>query len=491
MEIAKSYYRVKAAFDQLLLGQSLRAKAARGGAWVGGASIAEQAGRFARNMILTRLLAPNAFGAMAIVMSSSAIVGTLIDVGQKAAVVQNPRGAEKAYLDAAWWMGMGRAVATYIVIFAMAPWVARFYGNSELSVLLQVTLLGTLFEGAMSPRSILPQKELKFGRWAAISNGGAICGVILTVILSFALRSVWALAIGFCSENAFRCLFSYILCPGLPSLGWDRHAARDLLKFSRGIFGLSFMTLILGRMDIFVLGKLYSSTALGLYTMAVFLVQTPSSFITNALGQTLLPAFSHVQMDRERINRILLEVTSWLILLGLPLVVVIWLCGPSLLRVLYGARYVAAGAPLAVASAVVFITILNAVITCTLVGMGRPALHRLAVAASAATMLVAIYPACKLLGVVGGQVAALAAIVVSYVLQVILMCKLTGLDVLRYGKAFAPAVLASFGLLCVGLGARFFGFATRPLANIALAASACVVAYALCLPAYLKIKEVA
>jgi len=491
MDIARTFERVRGTVDRSLLGDGLRAKAARGGAWVGGASVAEQASRFARNMILARLLAPNAFGAMAIVMSSSAIVGTLIDVGQKAAVVQNPRGAEKAYLNAAWWMGMGRATLTYLAIFAIAPWVAKFYGNAELTALLRVTLLGTLFDGAMSPRSILPQKEMKFGRWAAISNGGALCGVALTVILSFALRNVWALAIGFCSENTFRCLLSYILCPGLPSLGWDHHAARDLLKFSRGILGLSFMTLIIGRTDIFVLGKLYSPTSLGLYTMAVFLVQTPSTFITNALGQTLLPAFSHVQGDRDRINRILLEVTSWLIMLGLPVVVVIWLCGPSLLRVLYGARYVAAAGPLAVAAAVVFITILNAVITCTLVGIGRPALHRLAVGASAVVMLIAIYPACKWLGVVGGQVAALVAIVTSYILQVLYMRRLTGLDAPRYGRAFVPALLVSLGLLGVGLGARVLGLATRPLANIALGAAACFIAYALCLPAYLKIREAA
>ena len=256
MDFARTCVRAKVAVDRSLLGESLRAKATRGGAWVGGASVAEQASRFARNMILARLLMPSAFGAMAIVMSSSAIVGTLIDVGQKAAVVQNPRGAEKAYLNAAWWMGIGRALAVYVVIFVMAPWVSRFYGIPGLSALLRVALLSTLLEGAMSPRSILPQKEMKFGRWAAISNGGAICGVVLTVILSFILRNVWALAIGFCTENAFRCLLSYILCPGLPSLGLDRRAARDLLKFSKGIFGLSFLTLTLSRTDIFVLGKL-------------------------------------------------------------------------------------------------------------------------------------------------------------------------------------------------------------------------------------------
>ena len=489
MNLMRSYGRVKVVIGGLLLSDGLRAKAMRGATWLGGGSVAEQAFRFARNMLLTRLLAPSAFGAMAIVMSSSAIVGALTEVGVKQAVVQNPRGAEKAYLNAGWWLGLGRALSTYLIIFAMAPWVAHFYGIADLSALLRVTLLGSLFDGAMSPRSILAQKEMKFGRWMAISNGGGICGVILTVALSFFLRDVWALAIGFGSENAFRCLLSYILYPGLPSLGWEHHAIRDLYRFSKQAFGLSFLNLIFSRTDIFVLGKLYSTTALGLYTMGVALVLTPSSFLTNMFAQTLFPAFSHVQENKERLNRILIEVTSWLILLGLPGVVVIYLCGYSLLSVVYGARYVAAAGPLAVAATVVFFNVLNAAITCVFTAVGRPGLHRRAVAASAVVMLIAIYPCCKLLGVVGGQVAALLAIIVSYFLQVVRMRALTGLDLPRYAKAFAPAALVSAGILVAGLGARFLGLATKPVANIALGAGACLIGYALCVPAFIRIKQ--
>ena len=490
MELAKVYQRGREAFDRLLLSGTLRAKATRGAMFLGGGSIAEQASRFGRNMLLTRLLAPSAFGVMAIVMSSSAIVGALTEMGQRAAVIQNPRGGEKAYLDAGWWMGMGRSIATYGIIFFMAPWVAHFYGNLELSALLRVTLLDVLFDGAMSPRSILLQKEMRFGRWMAISNVGAICGVVLTVLLSFVLRDVWALAIGYCSEKVFRCLLSYILCPGLPSFGWDRHAVRDLYKFSRAAFGLSFLNLVFSRTDIFVLGKLYSATELGLYTMSVALVQTPSIFIASMLAQTLFPAVAHVQGDKRRLNNIIVEVTSWLILLGLPSVVVIYLCGRSLLLVVYGVRYVAGAAPLSVAAIVVFLNVLNVVITCVFSGLGRPELHRRAVAASALIMLIVIYPACKLLGVVGGQVSALLAVSVSYLLQVIRTRAITGLDLLRYGRTFWRALLVSGGLLGVGLGAHFFGLATRPLANIALSAGACIIAYALCVPAFLKIKQI-
>ena len=179
----------------MLKGEALRAKAIRGGVWLGAGSVAEQGSRFVRNMILTRILAPSAFGAMAIVMSSSAIVGALTEVGVRQAVIQHRRGQEKEYLDAGWWLGLGRALITYLIIFAMAPLVARFYGLADLSALLRVTLLGTLFDGAMSPRSALAQKDLKFGRWMVISNGGGICGVALTIVLSFTMHNVWALAI--------------------------------------------------------------------------------------------------------------------------------------------------------------------------------------------------------------------------------------------------------------------------------------------------------
>lgn len=478
-----------AGIKQLLGGDSLRARAVKGGAWLGTGSVAEQVTRFARNMILTRLLAPGAFGAMAIVLSTSALVASLSDVGIGPAVIQNARGGEDSYLNAAWWMGFGRAVCIYVMVFAAAPWVAHFYGIANLSLLLRVTLLGTLLDGMISPRAKLAQKEMKFERVAAFSNGGAICGVILTIILSFALRNVWALAIGFCGENAFRCIFSYIVCPGLPSLKWDSAAFRELMMFSKGMLGLSFLNLIFTRSDVFVLGKLFSPAQLGIYTMGVYLIQTPCGFLINMLSQTLLPALSHVQGDRERVNRILAEVTSWMILLGLPAVAMIWLCGPSLLTVIYGSRYAAAAGALAVAAGVAFLNTLNSIITTQFYAAGRPALHRRAVAASAVTMLITIYPACKYLGLMGGQVAALIAITASYLLQVVRAHDIMGLRLPQYGKAFGPAILVSAGVVVLGSGARFFGLAASHLASIAIAFSLCIIAYVLCVPVFMRIRE--
>ena len=491
MDFEKIYGRVRTAASQTLLGEGLRARAARGGAWLGSGSLAEQVTRFARNMLLARLLAPSAFGAMAIVLSSASLISSFSDVGVLPAIIQNPHGAKRSYLDVAWWLGLARAMFMYAIVFAAAPWVAHFYGNQDLTALLRVALLGLVLDGMLSPRSKLAQKEMKFGRWAFISNGGGICGVSLSIALSFVLRDVWALAIGYCSENAFRCLFSYIAYPGLPSIEMDKHALRDLLRFSKGMIGLSFLNLLFARTDIFVLAKLHSAATLGVYALAVNLVQTPAAFLINMLGQTLLPALSHVQSDMERMNRIVSEVTFWATLLGLPAVTMVWLCRSSLLTVFYGHRYGVADAAVALglAAGVAFLNTLNSLITDLFFAIGEPGLHRRAVAASAIIMVLAIYPACKYLGLPGGQVSALIAITTSYILQLARSHNITGLNIFRYGKSFITAVLVSGGILLAGMGAHLLRLGTKPSANIAIAAGACILAYVYCVPLCMRMRK--
>jgi O-antigen/teichoic acid export membrane protein len=220
--------------------------------------------------------------------------------------------------------------------------------------------------------------------------------------------------------------------------------------------------------------------------MAVSLVTTPLGFLTGILSQALVPALASIQDDTERLNRVLLEVTSWFVFLGLPGTVTICLCAPHLLQVAYGSRYLAAAGPLSLATAAVFITVLHAVTTCLLFAKGRPALHRQAVAATAVTMVVAIYPACRYLGPIGGQVAALVAAAVGYLFQLERVHSLTDLKVAAYRHAFVTPMFGTAALLGVVLACRRFGFATGSVAYVALCVGSCLVVYAVSAPAFLR-----
>lgn len=473
----------------MLAGEGLKAKVFCGSAWFGSGMFVEQAARFGRNMLLARLLAPSAFGTMAIVVSATSIIHTVMDIGVRDAVIQNPRGKEDEYVNAAWWMSFGRALSFWAVLCALAPWIAKFYGNPELSPLFRVCAVALIFDGAMSSKVLVAIKELRFQKAAIISHGGGILGVLFTIGLSCFVRDVWALVIGYAAESAARCVLSFLTCPFLPKLKWNRAATRDLWKFSRRMLGLSFLNLIFARTDIFVLAKLNSAAELGLYTMAVYLVQTPASFVMNLMGQTIKPAFAHVQDDRARINRILVQVTSAIVLVGLPALVFAFFCGRSLLTLAYGARYGTAAGPFVVASAVALLNLLNGQITSIFFATGRPHLHRLCVIVMAGTMVVTIYPLVHQFGIIGGQFACLVAIIVGFLFQLHGVHRLTGLNLVSYGSVFLVAAAVSLSSVAVCLGVRYFLALQRPLPNVLFGAAGCVLAYGFAAMVFWRSKE--
>jgi lipopolysaccharide exporter len=481
--------RMKRSFQHVREGGSLKAKVFRGGIWMGAGSFSEQLTRFARNIILTRLLAPEAFGTMAVVLSAGSVIQMITDIGVKEAIIQNPRGSEKHYLSAAWWLASFRALSIYACIFLLAPLISKFYGNHELVPLLRVVALGVILEGTLSSKAYVAIKNMSFKKWAVINHGGGICGVLITLILSLFIRDVWALVLGNVAESGMKWIFSYVLCPYFPSFSWDREAARDLLRFSRGLFGLSFLNLIFSRADVFVLAKLFSPAALGLYVMAIYLVQTPAGFLMNLLGQTLLPTFSKVQGDKDRENRILLQVTSFLVQLGVPALMFMILCSRSLLALFYGGRYAAAGVPLIFASCVVFINILNGQITTVFYGRGVPQLHRRAVAIMAVLMVILVYPFSKWFGLVGGQLACLLAVLTGYAFQILRLRKLTEISLLQYTKPFISGAMLSLFVLAIWVVTRSFPLLSRPAASIFLAALGCLFAYAFWAAALLRKRE--
>ena len=287
-------------------------------------------------------------------MSASSAIHTITDIGIKEALIQNPRGSEEHYMGAAWWLALGRAVTLAFLVCLIAPWMASFYGNSEITPLLRVATLSVILDGAFSSRAYIAMKEMKFSRWAAINHGGGIIGIVITVVLSFFIRDVWALVLGLCCESAARCVLSFVICPYLPLLNWNTAAIRDLLRFSKGLFGLAFLNLIFARTDIFVLAKLYPAAQLGVYSMALYLAQTPVSYLMNLLGQTMLPTFSHIQGDESKLGEFSYKYRP-LSFSSDPALVFVIFCGHSLLMIVYGPGMVRRAQALIVTCAVALV----------------------------------------------------------------------------------------------------------------------------------------
>ncbi|HEV7967672.1 MAG TPA: oligosaccharide flippase family protein [Candidatus Acidoferrales bacterium] len=479
MKASETYRKIKRYVESVTGGSGLKAQVFSGGAWLGAGSVSEQSFRLLRNIILARLLAPSAFGMMAIVLSAATFLQSLAEIGVKESLIQNPRGSEPHYVNAAWWMALGRAVSIYAVLFTAAPWIARFYGNHELVQLLRVANLSIVLEGAISSRAYVAMKEMKFHRWATAWHGGAILGIVTTITLAFFVRSVWALVIGTCAESLGRCVMSYIVCPHLPGLKMNFAAARDLMKFSRGLFGLSALMFIFMRADIFVLGKLISATALGYYALGIAVAQTPGSFVLNFICQIFLPALSHVRDDPARTRRVILKVTEVVILLGMPAIVFSCFWGRPLLTLTYGPAYAVAAGPLILASCAALVNIVNGLITLAIYAAGVPQLHRRCVAAMAIGMIILVYPLSKWLGPIGAQLASVISITIGFLLQLDYVRHLVRIKLSDYGAILGRGALISASVVVIFIVTRPIVNMTHPFLTIGLGISSCLVAYAL------------
>jgi len=460
-------------------GNGLTAHIFRGGAWLGVGSACEQFLRLGRNVVLTRVLLPEAFGVMAIIYSTSYVVDSFAQIGVKEAIIQNPHGNESGYVNSAWWLSFLRGLVIYAIMCALASWVANFYRHPELTALMRTALLGIVFTGAQSPMAYVALKEMKFKKWMIIQSSGGLLGSLFVVGLALTIHSVWALAVGYAVENFLRCIVSFIVCPFRPRVEVDKAAIRGLLTFSRGVFGLSFLYLLFSRTDVFVLGKILPASALGIYTMAVYLVQVPTSFIVSVLTQTLMPSFAQIQDDRLRINAIVSRATATLLICGMPVLVFVVLAGRVMLLVFYGSQYVTASSTLVVAAFVGLINIVNSVITVVFYAVGSPQFHRRCLLVMATLMLILIYPAVKQFGVLGGQGAALVAIIAGFASQLVRIERITKLDLLQYSRFLPGTVAACCGALVVAASARYFFPSDNPVATVSIGIAATVAALVL------------
>ncbi|HAK97047.1 MAG TPA: hypothetical protein DCM87_19160 [Planctomycetes bacterium] len=462
---------------ELIDGSHLKARIARGGTWLAVGSGVEEMLRLARNMILTRLIVPEAFGIVATVLAVNALMEAFTQIGLREAIVQHPEARSRTYLNGAWWLAVTRGLLLYAAGFFLAPLVAAFYEKPQIVDMLRLVFLTLIFNSAISPRAYIMVKEMRFKLVVAIYQLGAAIGVVAAILLAvFAFANAYTLILGFLAESLAVCVLSHIVCPFRPGFEFTREHARALFTYVRGIFGLPILTFIFLRADIFVLGKVVPDALLGFYSMAVHLAQMADVFIAKLLNPVLLAAFAEIQSDNGRINRLILRFTSLLALAGVPAMAFAALYGGTLLGLLYGPGYDSVAAAFAIAFVAYMLKGIATPANNFFFGTGRPRDFRFYVAVRAAVVAAIMYPFAARWHDVGAAAAVATALVIAFALQIKRMHRLTGLRARAYLSVFRVPLCASSVVAAVWALSRMWSL--PPLIDLAIGGMGCAAAIA-------------
>ncbi|MBL7187254.1 MAG: oligosaccharide flippase family protein [Phycisphaerae bacterium] len=414
---------------------------------LGVGTAAERGLKFVRYMILARILARDQFGLMAIVMVAATMFEAFTEVGVKQSVIQNKRGAERDYLNVAWWFQVVRGLALFVIAFLAAPWISSFYGKPELLRLLQVSFLAILFRGLVSPRAYVLEKKYRFNKVVLLVQGSGVFGSIVAVVLGLMIRSVWALVIGFVAEFAIMCVLSYVFVPIKPTFKINREDLAELFRFARAIFGLPILTIIALQADVLVLGKVVAEDDLGMYFLAVALVQLPIFLFSRIVNPVLLPVFSEKQDDKDSLCRGILQVTKTAATFGMPLVAFMSSCASGILLLAYGPEYVGAAAPLAVLSLLVLAQFHGSIFASAYLAVGQPNLHRRCCVLRAVIIVGLLYPAVVHFGLLGAAGVVVSGSLVAVLMQVFWCRRIVDLKLGAYMRCHLSGLLLALPII--------------------------------------------
>lgn len=304
--------------------------------------------RLVGNLITTRILFPEAYGLMALVLVLSQGLQMISDVGILPSIIQHERGEERSFLDTAWTLQILRGAFITISSIVLAWPYAKFYGRDELvPLILFASIQGTL-AGFNSTKLGTLNRRIELGRLVAMNITSQLVMTGVTVVWALVSPTVWSLLGGALAGDVARLVLSHAALPGRNNrLCWDRDAVRVIFDFGKWIFLSTFVTYLGIRFDIMALGKLGdegSNDVLGVYYIGQNLASLPVLITGQVVSWVLLPALSEsFRGDRagffDRVHRARRTVNA----LGVLMIAGTAIAAPAFFHFLYDERYHDAG----------------------------------------------------------------------------------------------------------------------------------------------------
>ena len=326
-------------------GEGLKARSLRGAVLTIIAFGGNKVLRLASNLIMTRLLFPEAFGLMALVFVFISGLKMFSDTGIRTSIMQSARGDEPDFLNVAWTVQICRGVVLWLGTCALAWPVAALYGEPMLIQLLPVTGLTLIIAGLTTTKVASANRHLMLGRITAINLGTQLVGMIITIALAYLLRSVWALVIGALVTTTLSMLIEHRILPGISNrLHWDREIFLELFQYGKFIFLSTAVTFMITQGDKAILGGYVSLAELGIYNIGYFLGSVPLYLSQAGNNKVVFPLYRIKPIAENPGNRAKVFKARRLVIAAcLGLSALLAYSGIVLVEFLYDPRYHLAG----------------------------------------------------------------------------------------------------------------------------------------------------
>ena len=289
-------------------------------------------------VILARLLSPEEYGLLGMVVVLTGFAKIFIDFTFGPALIQRSKITDKD-LSTVFWINIFTGAALTLLFYTCAGLIAEFYNDPQLVKLTQFLSILFILGSFNVVQRVLFTKELNFKVLAKANIAATLLSGIIAIILAYTGFGVWSLAIQMLSVIVIEGIILWISSTWRPRWEFSRESLRSMSSFSLALLGEKVLNYMAFNLDNVLIGKYIGKADLGVYNRAFSFVVFPVSNISGVIGKVMFPSLSMIQDDKERVGRIYLNIIQSISYISIPLLFSIFVVADNFVLVLFGEQW--------------------------------------------------------------------------------------------------------------------------------------------------------
>lgn len=295
---------------------------------------------FLVSLILARLLGPDVYGIIAVALIFVALSNVLIDGGFSNSLIRRKVVSSEDY-NTVFVINVSIAVFIYGLFFLLAPFIASFYSNAQLTEVIRYICI-TVIIGSFS---IVPKvwltRNLDFKRQAIASILSSTLGAGVGIILVFANWGIWALVAQQLARQSVYTIILLLIVPQRPRFSYSSASATNLFGYGSRILLSGIIDSLYNNLYLFIIGKMFSPRQLGLYSRSEQFSSLISVNFSTVLQKVTLPIFTkHLSNSLSSLQQFYIRLTHNVVFLSLVIMLSICAVANNLILVILGTAWV-------------------------------------------------------------------------------------------------------------------------------------------------------
>jgi teichuronic acid exporter len=300
--------------------ETLKTRTIRAFSWGFIQELARRILQFGIGIFLARLLAPEAFGVVAVVSVIIEVARALLDSGFGSALIQRKQVTD-VELSSVFYLNVVISTLLAGVLWLAAPAIAAFYNQPLLKPLLQVFTLVLFVNGFAVVQDAWLVRNLDFKRQAIILTVSVSTSGVVGLLLAWRGFGVWSLVVQQITNSVIRTGMLWKTSAWRPKLIFSVEALVEMFGFGSRMAAATLLATISESIMPLILAKLFSLVQLGYYNRAQSLQYLTTESISGVINRVTFPVFSELQDQIERLRAALKKAITTAVFVQFPIMI--------------------------------------------------------------------------------------------------------------------------------------------------------------------------